>query len=138
MTEVCMATSFRTYYTRLGAEPTAVRDAWRNLEILGISLLHYPETSVQDFYGTLVERMKYDTSRHNRDSHHVTPNFAGFHCSWCFGPDDFRDKLASMTPGDDAYKNERFKSQVWNDSRIAKMHLDGTWLDGTKHGENIC
>eukprot|EP01048_Picozoa_sp_COSAG05_P002870 COSAG05_NODE_125_length_17331_cov_16.188058_15_plen_131_part_00 len=130
-----MATSFRTFRTRLGEDPNAVRDACRHLDELGIDMLHYPQIVRYDHAST--EQGQY-VAENRKASHHYSPNVAGFHCSWCFGPEEFRDKLASMTPGDEVYRDDHFKSQSWSDSRIAMMHKEGTWLDGTVHGRNTC
>ena len=57
----------------------------------------------------------------------------GYHCSWCFGKAEFRQKVATAleVPID-------LQIQNFDDSRIEKMWINGLNLQGGIHGKKIC
>ena len=93
-----------------------------------------------------LKRLKWDAQRirATHDAYSLDNKTVGLHCSWCFGKPGseaarhrFRQKLISMTDGD-ATDYAAYEQQKWDNARIDSLMRGGLWLDGYKHGRNVC
>lgn len=71
-------------------------------------------------------------SRESRSSVHFIPQIAGWHCSWCFSPENIAIKLVSAQNGDfprwGNYPEKRNLTYIRENIRL------GRWFDGNPLG----
>ena len=65
------------------------------------------------------------------------PQPCGYHCSWCFGHEAFRNKIRHIHEADGT-DYVTYGRQQWSNQRIDNLRKHGLWLDGSKHGKWVC